>query len=116
LSAATGILAALLAAKRPARVNLSISPKSKSGRPPRRPVRADFSLPRHHRHPPGHSRPAGLPCEIFPCKDGYVSLIAPQIEQWLRFVEVLGTPGWTKEPRYRNRRAMAEDYPTRSMP
>jgi crotonobetainyl-CoA:carnitine CoA-transferase CaiB-like acyl-CoA transferase len=51
------------------------------------------------------------PCEIFPCKDGFVSLIAPQIEQWKRLVAVLGTPEWTKEPRYRDRKAIAEQYP-----
>ena len=51
------------------------------------------------------------PCEIFPCKDGYVSLIAPQIEQWKRLVAVLGTPEWSKEPRYRDRKAIAEQYP-----
>ena len=59
----------------------------------------------------GTHGPQVYPCEIFPCKDGYISLIAPQIEQWVRFVEVLGNPEWSKEPRYRNRRAMAEEYP-----
>ncbi len=55
--------------------------------------------------------PNTYPTEILPCKDGYVSLIALQLEQWKRFVEMLGTPEWTKEMRYRDRRTMAEEYP-----
>jgi crotonobetainyl-CoA:carnitine CoA-transferase CaiB-like acyl-CoA transferase len=51
------------------------------------------------------------PCSTLPCKDGYVCLIAPQIEQWTKFVKVMGEPEWSKNPRYRDRRAMAEKYP-----
>jgi CoA:oxalate CoA-transferase len=51
------------------------------------------------------------PDSILPCKDGYISLGAPQIEQWLRFVELLGKPEWTENPRYRTRRIMLEEYP-----
>lgn len=54
--------------------------------------------------------------EIFPnglwrCKDGFISLISPQVAQWIRFVKVMGEPEWTKDPRYRDRRAMATQYP-----
>jgi len=70
-----------------------------SGRPPTPASTCLTFLYRgHHRHPPGHSRPQVYPCEIFPCKDGYVSLIAPQIEQWLRFVEVLARQAGPKSP------------------
>ncbi|MDO8530998.1 MAG: CoA transferase [Dehalococcoidia bacterium] len=54
--------------------------------------------------------------EVFPnglwrCKDGYISMIAPQVAQWIRFVKVMGDPEWTKQPRYRDRHAMATKYP-----
>ena len=112
LSAATGILAALLAREKTGKgqfIDISeveVWATTHAGQ---------YVLTFLYRGITGIRRgthgPQVYPCEIFPCKDGYVSLIAPQIEQWLRFVEVLGTPEWTKEPRYRNRRAMAEDYP-----
>jgi crotonobetainyl-CoA:carnitine CoA-transferase CaiB-like acyl-CoA transferase len=46
------------------------------------------------------------PNEIFPCKDGYVCVITPQGEQWKRLIEVLGTPEWSKNPKYRDRRTI----------
>jgi CoA:oxalate CoA-transferase len=51
------------------------------------------------------------PNSTLPCKDGHIGLQAPQIEQWKRFIKVIGEPEWTKDPRYRDRRAMAEEYP-----
>lgn len=51
------------------------------------------------------------PCTIFPCKDGYVSVNAPQLDQWIRFLELVGNPKWAENPRYRDRRAMEEQYP-----
>ena len=51
------------------------------------------------------------PNSCLPCKDGYTCLIAPQVAQWVRFVELIGNPEWSKNPRYRNRRAMLEEYP-----
>ena len=51
------------------------------------------------------------PCSILPCKDGYVSLIAPQKEQWERFLDLMGNPSWAEDPRYQDRRAMNEQYP-----
>lgn len=53
---------------------------------------------------------AYYPSGTYECKDGQVYLMAPQIEHWIRFVEAMGTPEWSKEPRYRNRRAMAHEY------
>ncbi|MBI4307603.1 MAG: CoA transferase [Chloroflexi bacterium] len=44
-------------------------------------------------------------------QDGYMYCNAPQLAQWLRFLEILGNPEWTKNPRYRDRRAMASQYP-----
>jgi len=48
---------------------------------------------------------------VIPCKDGYMALCAPQLKQWLRFLELMGNPEWTKNPRYRDRHAMEDDYP-----
>jgi CoA:oxalate CoA-transferase len=46
------------------------------------------------------------PNEIFPCKDGYVCVITPQLEQWKRLIEVLGNPEWNKNPKYNDRRTI----------
>ncbi|MFH1486124.1 MAG: CoA transferase [Chloroflexota bacterium] len=51
------------------------------------------------------------PATTLKCKDGYVRLRAPQVAQWIRFLALMGTPEWTKEPRYRDRRAMGTQYP-----
>ncbi len=50
------------------------------------------------------------PSGYFRCKDGYIQVRAPQIAQWIRFLEVMGNPEWAKNPRYRDRRAMAVEY------
>ncbi|MBI2909237.1 MAG: CoA transferase [Chloroflexi bacterium] len=50
------------------------------------------------------------PTGLHRCKDGYICMIAPQVAQWIRFLEVMGTPEWSKLPRYRDRRAMANQY------
>ena len=54
---------------------------------------------------------AYFPNTIMRCKDGFVCLYPLQLEQYLRFMELIGNPGWQEDPRYRNRRAMAEEYP-----
>lgn len=51
------------------------------------------------------------PGTILPCKDGFINLTAPQLEQWIRFIKLIGNPSWAENPRYRNRRAMHEEYP-----
>ena len=48
---------------------------------------------------------------VLPCKDGYVCIDAPQLEQYQRFLALLGDQGWMREPRYRDRRAMSDQYP-----
>lgn len=52
-----------------------------------------------------------FPQMILPCKDGFVQLFTPQIEQYLRWLSIMGEQEWTKNPKYRNRRAMLEEYP-----
>ena len=54
---------------------------------------------------------AYFPNTIMPCKDGFVCLYPLRLEQYLRFLEMIGTSGWQENPRYRDRRAMAEEYP-----
>jgi len=56
----------------------------------------------------GMTYPAG---RLIPCKDGHIALVAPQLKQWVKFLELMGTPDWTKDPRYRDRHAMQDDYP-----
>jgi len=58
-----------------------------------------------------HTGYFNYPNVCLPCKDGYVCLVTPQLEQWNRFVELMGNPEWAKKPRYMNRRAMQEEYP-----
>ena len=48
---------------------------------------------------------------VLPCKDGYVCIDAPQLEQYQRFLALMGNQEWVNDPRYRDRRAMSEDYP-----
>ena len=48
---------------------------------------------------------------VLPCKDGYVCIDAPQLEQYRRFLALIGNAGWVEEPRYRDRRAMSDQYP-----
>ena len=48
---------------------------------------------------------------VLPCKDGYVCIDAPQMDQYRRFLTMIGDPDWVNEPRYRDRRAMSDQYP-----
>ena len=48
---------------------------------------------------------------VLPCRDGYVCIDAPQLEQYQRFLNLLGDPEWMENPRYRDRRAMSDQYP-----
>ena len=48
---------------------------------------------------------------VLPCRDGYVCIDAPQMEQYQRFLHLMGDPDWTENPRYRDRRAMSDQYP-----
>ena len=48
---------------------------------------------------------------VLPCKDGYICIDAPQMEQYQRFLDLLGELDWMENPRYRDRRAMSDRYP-----
>ncbi len=48
---------------------------------------------------------------VLPCRDGYICIDAPQMEQFRRFLDLLGDQEWMDNPRYRDRRAMSDQYP-----
>lgn len=48
---------------------------------------------------------------VLPCRDGYVCIDAPQMAQYQRFLDLLGEQEWMENPRYRDRRAMSDQYP-----
>ena len=51
------------------------------------------------------------PFVILPCADGAVCLSGRTRAEWERFVEAMGTPDWSQEPRYQKLRAMGQQYP-----
>lgn len=51
------------------------------------------------------------PHTALPCKDGYISTICRSVQDWDRFLEMMGNPAWGSEPRYRDFFAMATEYP-----
>ncbi|MBI2543634.1 MAG: CoA transferase [Candidatus Rokubacteria bacterium] len=62
----------------------------------------------------GHraSRSGGYyPYTILPCKDGYLCMITRSGHPWKKFVEAMGSPAWTRNPRYQDRARMGREYP-----
>ena len=51
------------------------------------------------------------PYGIFPCKDGYVCLIARTPQDWDLLIKAVGNPEWSNHPRYRDQIAMGREYP-----
>lgn len=51
------------------------------------------------------------PYTILPCKDGLVCVMGRSKIEWERFVEALGNPPWSRQPRYQDLRAMGTAYP-----
>lgn len=47
---------------------------------------------------------------ILRCKDGYIFVGAPEGRQWRQLLEVMGSPEWSKDPRFRNRTEMNNRY------
>jgi len=70
---------------------------------------AFFSGPPPHRA--GRRKPAPYPFTHLPCADGWVCIAFLEGRHWARFVEAMGSPAWAEQDRYRNRRAMGEQYP-----
>ena len=47
---------------------------------------------------------------ILRCKDGYIFVGSPEGRQWRRLLELMDTPEWSQEPRFRNRTVMNNEY------
>lgn len=47
---------------------------------------------------------------ILRCKDGYIFVGSPEGRQWRRLLELMGSPQWAQEPRFRNRTLMNNEY------
>jgi crotonobetainyl-CoA:carnitine CoA-transferase CaiB-like acyl-CoA transferase len=48
------------------------------------------------------------PFTILPCNDGDFRLIAMTKREWLRFVQLMGSPAWASDPRFQDRIKMQE--------
>ncbi|MPZ24348.1 MAG: hypothetical protein GEU28_12620 [Dehalococcoidia bacterium] len=58
----------------------------------------------------GHRVADGLyPHQLFRCADGWVAVDCAEGRQWRRFLEVVGHPEWSKEPNFKDRRALDAD-------
>ncbi|MBI2527897.1 MAG: CoA transferase [Candidatus Rokubacteria bacterium] len=112
LAAASGITCALLSRRRSGQgqvVDVSEAEVFAT-------VHAGFSVTRYQLA--GHlERRAGhrfanqpYPQTVLPCKDGYVELNCPEGREWARFVEMIGSPEWTRNPRYANRTKNNVEY------
>ncbi|MGH3359791.1 MAG: CoA transferase [Nocardioidaceae bacterium] len=53
----------------------------------------------------------GYPYGVFDVADGQFCLIGRTARDWDVLVDAMGAPGWTRSPRYQDRRAMAQGYP-----
>lgn len=51
------------------------------------------------------------PYSIFDCADGEVAIITRTSKEWASLLEALGSPEWGDDPRFRDQRAMAREYP-----
>ena len=51
------------------------------------------------------------PGTILPCKDGFITMWVRSGHPWKRFIEVMGNPEWSKDPRYASRAVMGREYP-----
>jgi CoA:oxalate CoA-transferase len=48
--------------------------------------------------------------KFIPCKDGYVSMLITQPDQWQRLVEWMGSPEWLQAVEYRGTNGMAQNW------
>lgn len=51
------------------------------------------------------------PYAILPTRDGYLCMITRSGQPWKKFIDALGAPAWSAEPRYRDRAALGRLYP-----
>ena len=57
-----------------------------------------------------HSLDFPYPNCILRCKDGYVFAGSPEGRQWRRLLELMGSPEWSRDPRFTNRTVMNNEY------
>jgi crotonobetainyl-CoA:carnitine CoA-transferase CaiB-like acyl-CoA transferase len=69
----------------------------------------DIPLRRAGHRAPGNS--GRYPHVMLPCRDGHVVLICRAGGEWDRLVEMIGSPAWASQERYRDFYAMALQYP-----
>lgn len=50
------------------------------------------------------------PYGLFPCKDGYVSIMTLEDYHWKSFVAAMGTPEWTQDPRFTQDQFVRAEY------
>ena len=48
---------------------------------------------------------------VLPCRDGYVAISPREDAQWARWVELMGHPVWTEEPRFQTREGRERHFP-----
>jgi crotonobetainyl-CoA:carnitine CoA-transferase CaiB-like acyl-CoA transferase len=58
----------------------------------------------------GRSGPPVKSGGLLPCKDGYVHSWLLEEEQWQAFVEIMGSPEWAKDERFRDRFARHQHW------
>ena len=68
-----------------------------------------IKLERSGSRAPGSS--GRYPHTVLPCKDGLIVLICRSDLEWGRLIEMMGTPDWSADERYRDFYAMAVEYP-----
>lgn len=54
--------------------------------------------------------PPGPLVGVLPCKDGYCSISPRENHQWAYWVEAMGNPAWTKDPRFASRELREENW------
>ena len=62
-------------------------------------------------HRNGIRTPIQYPYTILPCKDGYFAMIIAKETHWQKWLDLMGRPAWTENPRYQDRTAMGGEYP-----
>lgn len=54
--------------------------------------------------------PTNAVVALLPCADGWVAISPREEHQWLRWLEVMGSPAWAVEPRFADRTAREQNW------
>jgi crotonobetainyl-CoA:carnitine CoA-transferase CaiB-like acyl-CoA transferase len=55
-------------------------------------------------------QPTNATVALLPCSDGWVAISPREEHQWLRWLEVMGSPAWADEPRFADRAARERNW------